>query len=77
MELHAFEKMAAAAQERPEERPMMRPQPMGVFPDVTPPGMAYVPFQQWGDVYEAEQGMQQGTMFPVLDMPFCMGGERG
>ncbi|MBD5143540.1 MAG: spore coat associated protein CotJA [Oscillospiraceae bacterium] len=43
---------------------------MTVFPDVTPVGMAYVPYQLWGDVYHSEKGFQQGTMFPVLDMPF-------
>ncbi len=77
MELHAFEKMAVESVQTPsapEAAPMLQPE--GIFPAVTPPGMAYVPFQQWGDVYEAEKGWQQGTMFPVLDMPFCMGGER-
>ncbi|MDE5753664.1 MAG: spore coat associated protein CotJA [Oscillospiraceae bacterium] len=44
---------------------------MTVFPDVTPPGMAYVPYQLWSsDVYDSEKGLQQGTMFPVLDLPF-------
>lgn len=47
------------------------PQPMTVFPDKTPPAMAYVPYQMWGEMYEAEKGFSQGTMFPVLDQPFC------
>ncbi|MDE6658468.1 MAG: spore coat associated protein CotJA [Oscillospiraceae bacterium] len=32
--------------------------------------MAYVPYQLWGDIYDSKTGFQQGTMFPVLDMPF-------
>ncbi len=36
--------------------------------------MAYVPWQQWGDLYEAECGLQQGTIFKDLNYIFC--GER-
>lgn len=51
--------------------PGLQPQPMTVFPDVTPPGMAYVPYQLWSnDTYDPEKGLQQGTVFPVLDLPF-------
>ena len=70
MELHALEEMAVTMNQPEEE--MRRPfsyQPPGVFPAVTPPGMAYVPYQQWGDVYEAEKGFDKGTMFPDLDYP--------
>ncbi len=36
--------------------------------------MAYVPFQQWSEVYTAEKGLCAGTIFPCLDLPFvgCM-----
>lgn len=36
--------------------------------------MAYVPFQQWSEVYSAEKGLCSGTIFPCLDLPFvgCM-----
>ena len=68
MELHAFEKMAEAAPMT--DVPLQTP----VFPAVTPPGMAYVPFQQWGEIYDAENGFSSGTLFPVLDLPFGMGG---
>ena len=66
MELHALEAMADAVPmtDVPLETP--------VFPGVTPPGMAYVPFQQWGELYNAEKGFCRGTMFPVLDLPFRM-----
>ncbi len=41
------------------------------------PAMAYVPFQQWsGNLHSAERAFDAGTLFPVLDKPFC-GGRRG
>lgn len=36
--------------------------------------MAYVPWQQWGDMYDAEYGLKQGTVFKDLNYIFC--GER-
>ena len=36
--------------------------------------MAYVPWQQWGDLYEADCGLMQGTIFKDLNFIFC--GER-
>ena len=36
-----------------------------------PVAMAYVPFQQWRGTYEAEKGLDRGTIFPELDLPFC------
>ncbi len=75
MELHALEEMAVMEQQDGEARSFAY-QPQSVFPAVTPPGMAYVPYQQWGDVYETEKGFRSGTMFPVLDLPFrCAGGD--
>lgn len=36
--------------------------------------MAYVPFQQENsEVYSADQGFSQGTMFPELNKPFYIG----
>lgn len=32
--------------------------------------MAYIPFQQWNEVYSAEKGLSAGTMFPCLNLPF-------
>lgn len=40
-----------------------------------PIGMAYVPWQTWKCVYDAEKGIQSGTIFPELEMPFY--GARG
>ncbi len=40
-----------------------------------PIAMAYVPWQQWGDVYKAECGLAKGTIFPNLVKPLwvCCG----
>ena len=32
--------------------------------------MAYVPWQMWRDIYEAENGFCRGTIFQELDKPF-------
>lgn len=45
------------------------------FPANTPLAMAYVPFQQWGEIYDDEKALSQGTLFPELDLPF-KGGAR-
>lgn len=33
-------------------------------------GMAYIPWQHWGDVYEPCKALKCGTLFPVLNKPF-------
>ena len=43
---------------------------MSVFPREISVAMAYVPFQQWCDVYSCDKALCQGTVFPVLDLPF-------
>ena len=48
------------------------------LPDLTcgKVGYAYVPYQKLGKVYTPERAMQQGTIFPELDI--CLGEyERG
>lgn len=32
--------------------------------------MAYVPFQQWRNIYDPELGIERGTIFAELDKPF-------
>ncbi len=44
------------------------------FPASTPLAMAYVPFQQWGEVYNEDDAFDSGTLFPQLDFPFERGG---
>ncbi len=44
------------------------------LPKKTSYAMAYVPFQQEdSEVYSADQGFSQGTMFPELNKPFYIG----
>ena len=41
-----------------------------VLPEKLAYGMAYVPFQKWGRVYECDVALTRGTVFPCLDKPF-------
>jgi hypothetical protein len=43
------------------------------FPAKTPLAMSYVPYQQWGEVYDAQESLNEGTLFPDLNFKF----ERG
>ncbi|MGN0436933.1 MAG: spore coat associated protein CotJA [Lachnospiraceae bacterium] len=36
-----------------------------------PPVMSYVPWQQWGDLYEPECALREGTIFKELNYIFC------
>ncbi len=38
--------------------------------DKLPLAMAYVPFQKWKNVYDASAGLQAGTIFQDLELPF-------
>ena len=42
------------------------------LPKNTVVGMAYVPFQQFSprNLYDHDEGLTQGTIFPDLDKPF-------
>ena len=35
-----------------------------------PLAMAYVPWQRWQHIYDAEKGFCRGTIFQELDLPF-------
>lgn len=41
------------------------------FPKDTVVAMAYVPFQLDKTSYSAEMALCEGTLFPVLNKPFC------
>ena len=43
------------------------------FPVNTAYAMAYVPFQQNGEVYACDRALARGTAFPCLDLPFLKG----
>lgn len=47
--------------------------PAGSQPMVV--GMAYVPWQRWQQPYDYEKGLETGTIFPDLNLPFL--GYRG
>lgn len=38
--------------------------------DYMPIAMAYVPWQQWGEVFTGEAGLSHGTIFPELVKPW-------
>lgn len=40
------------------------------FPDETALAIAYVRWQEWGNVYEPEDAFARGTIFPCLDKTF-------
>ncbi|MGN1416037.1 MAG: spore coat associated protein CotJA [Oscillospiraceae bacterium] len=44
--------------------------PVGEFPEHTPIGMAYVPFQQWEQPYPENKALEEGTIFPSLNLRF-------
>lgn len=44
------------------------------FPAETPIGMAYVPLQKIGMVYDSMKAFDRGTLYPELDKPFLGGG---
>lgn len=35
-----------------------------------PLAMGYVPWQEWGKIYDPEEGLANGTIFPGLNLPF-------
>ena len=41
-----------------------------------PLAMAYIPWQMWRAVYDAEKALHQGTIFEELNKPFCGKGGR-
>ncbi|MDD2268209.1 MAG: spore coat associated protein CotJA [Eubacteriales bacterium] len=60
---------------RPSEVTMLRDR--DTMPKNVSLAMAYVPFQMWSDdLYDLEQGLERGTIFPELFKPF-LGGRGG
>lgn len=45
--------------------------PMDQLGSKFPTVMAYVPWQQWGELYDADCGLMQGTIFKELNLIFC------
>ncbi|MGI6176597.1 MAG: spore coat associated protein CotJA [Christensenellales bacterium] len=42
-----------------------------------PLGMAYVPFQRWEGILDAETALCKGTLFKALDLPYLTKGGCG
>ena len=47
--------------------------PRTSLPEFMTVAMAYVPFQQMLEIYETEDALAAGTLFPELDKPFMCG----
>ena len=43
---------------------------IGIIDSEYPIAMTYVPWQRWGETYDAEKALCRGTLFPALDLPF-------
>lgn len=61
---------------RPVRPPQNDNNNMSRFPNNAPLAMAYVPFQEWGDVYSDDEAFPIGTLFPDLNFPFMRGADR-
>lgn len=48
----------------------MNQQNRPAFPEDPAYAIAYVRWQEMGQVYEPEEAFQRGTLFPALDKPF-------
>ena len=51
-------------------RPMPMPAPTSSPWCDKPLAMAYVPWQEWRDIYETEKALHCGTIFKELNLPF-------
>ncbi|MDO5148963.1 MAG: spore coat associated protein CotJA [Oscillospiraceae bacterium] len=70
MDYGYFDIMNMNAAGMPAAEPKKQPQrPTDRFPAETPLGMAYVPFQTMNTMYDPEEGLERGTIFPELDFP--------
>ena len=63
---------------RPDSYSKNNPAPEATtrFPANTPLAMAYVPFQQWGQVNDESEALSKGTLFSELDFPFSGGASK-
>lgn len=60
---------------RPVQPPQNNNNNMPRFPQNAPLAMAYVPFQEWGEVYNDDEAFPIGTLFPDLNFPFMRGAD--
>ena len=55
---------------RPAYAPPSTRQEKELCMDTFPLAMAYVPMQQFQSIYELDEALQNGTVFPELNKPF-------
>lgn len=72
LDFNMFDNMMNAPDMMNGKRPGFPPSgtSMSRFPKETPIAMAYVPFQEWEELYSDDEGLKNGTMFPSLNKPF-------
>ena len=77
MNLKLFEDIENIVNNTPDRsrNAMNKPSLKTNFPAETPLAMAYVPFQQLNEVYDAENALKNGTLFSELNYPFLNGGD--
>ncbi|MBR3760054.1 MAG: spore coat associated protein CotJA [Ruminococcus sp.] len=78
MNLNVFDEFDGLLISRPDSYSKNNPSPELTtrFPANTPLAMAYVPYQQWGQVNDESEALSKGTLFPELDFPFSGGASK-
>lgn len=74
-EMLRYEEIPAPVNDMSYSMPNQMAAPMPEYGLCTTPVMAFVPVQRWGETYEGEQGLERGTIFPELDLPFLGKGQ--
>ncbi len=62
---------AAQVQTSNTERSTPVTESTAYFKDDMVLAMAYVKWQTWQNIYDAEKALHHGTIFQELDLPFC------
>ncbi len=68
--INPFLMMNPEGSAEPPMEPKMMPERMSPLPENPVVAMAYIPYQNMNKVYDDEQGLDTGTMFPELNKPF-------
>lgn len=56
---------------KPMQECVCNPKISGDYPlDMLPLAMSYTPIQKWENLYDPETGLDRGTIFACLDLPF-------
>ena len=55
------------------QEPICTSEEISPLPETPVVAMAYIPYQQYKNLYPAEAALTNGTAFPELDKPFTAG----